>query len=259
MGKQIALNVSSRVLVVWLFWLSILLIAGSLDSKFLHWTIWANFTLLAICCAMLAVLISRLEDYSSAMPLKIFLFVISFILYAAILKIFIVSFSLFRRGPLAYVPYDFYILKELLSSSLITYFFLYVIFNSHSKALIYSLPVLLFFLITFNPKPTTMQEAAIFKSSFSNVFVKLRIFLLLLIAYRTIVWEKPLDRTVALVLIGYFIMLSVSYLSSVQLPIFDFAWNKAFFPIRSGVYIFWVIALWIRLQEVRRSALQSIV
>lgn len=145
-------------------------------------------------------------------------------------------------------PYSVYSLGELFSFAVTLYFLLYLLVRSHKKSFMYALPLLVWYLLWFNPSPSG-KEAAIFKSSYSAAFLRFSILVVILIAYSVIVKKKPLDRGLQWILAGFFMMFMLSYMHTTRFPVFAFEARIAFFPFRLLVYSFWVAVLFRKYQE----------
>ena len=141
-----------------------------------------------------------------------------------------------------FTPYVYYMQKEMASASISTLFILAVATNSVLKAFIYTLIPYAIFQLCFTPYPTP-AEAAIFRSTISDVFVRIRLVGLLGIGFDCIVRKTPISKPLALVLGGYFILMTVAYLGRTPVQVFSSLITYVFVPVKLSVYCLWFYAL----------------
>jgi len=141
-----------------------------------------------------------------------------------------------------FTPYVYYIQKEMASASISTLFILAVVTNSILRTFIYTLIPYIIFQLWFTPYPTP-AEAAIFRSTISDVFVRIRLVGLLGIGFDCIVRKTPISKPLALILGGYFILMTVAYLGRTPVQVFSSLVTYVFVPVKLGVYCLWFYAL----------------
>ena len=142
-----------------------------------------------------------------------------------------------------FTPYVFYMQKEMVCAFLGAVLLITAATGNFWKGIVFSTLPYIFFLVLFNPYPTARQ-AATFKSTFSDVFVRIRIVALVGIGFRTFVKKERLEPPLLLIFGGYFLILMAAYLSWFPTGAFDFLRGQAFFPVKLTVYGIWLWTLW---------------
>jgi len=141
-----------------------------------------------------------------------------------------------------YTPYVFYIQEEMACAFFSTVFILFITTSTVSRAVVYAAIPYVILQLFFTPYPTP-AEAALFRATVSDVFVRIRIVALLGLGFRCIVQKHPISKPLALVMAGYMLVMMVAYLGRAPVPAFSMITTYIFLPVKGVVYCLWIYAL----------------